>query len=225
MACAPSDKKGAGPWMGGSVDTAAAEPSDTDPAGGQGSDPPDTSDSADTADSGVPADTADPADTGDTDGPPELHGEILDPPTSLPDFTLVDQHGITHTPSDLLGAPTVVWFFRDTASSCTNDACGYRDMQPAFDDIGVRIVGVGPTSVEDNAAWAAALDYQYQIWSDPEAVLGAAYGTESPFDEGNLRHAFVLDADGLAILRYEGAVSVGADPSQVLADCQALFGE
>ena len=52
-----------------------------------------------------------------------------------------------HGPESLQGAPTVVWFFRDTAHACTNDACGYRDLQGEFDALGVRIVAVGPTEV------------------------------------------------------------------------------
>ena len=75
-----------------------------------------------------------------------------------------------------------------------------------------------------SAAWAASLDYDYWIWADTESVLATAYGTESDFDEGNLRHAFLLDDEGQAFLWYEGAVSLGADPRQVLADCTALYG-
>ncbi len=216
---APNDSS---PESKSSISTASADsrpPSDSVSPSDSAA-PDDTSEPVDTADTARPSDTSEPVDSGE---PPPLHGTVLAPPLAPPTFELLDQHAVLHTSDSLTGAPTVVWFFRDTASSCTNDACGYRDMQTAFDDLGVRIVGVGPTSVEDNAAWSTSLDYRYQIWSDPEGVLAAAYDTESEFDEGSLRHAFVLDSTGHAILRYEGAVSVGADPSQVLADCRRMF--
>ena len=78
-----------------------------------------------------------------------------------------------------------------------------------------------------SAAWAASLDYDYWIWADTESVLATAYGTESDFDEGNLRHAFLLDDEGQAFLcdvlrggtPVDGAVRVGANhnPSGVRA--------
>ena len=211
------------------------------PEGAGTAEPVDVESTDDSADSGADtsdtrtdtgADTADDtgADTGDTGAdtgpePSPYTGQELDPPWALPDFTITDQHNVVHGPASLQGAPTVLWFFRDTASACTNDACGYRDLQTEFDALGVRIVAVGPTTVEENADWAASLDYHYLIWADTEGVLATAYNVESDFDEGNLRHAFLLDDSGQAILRYEGAVSIGADPHAVLADCQALFGE
>lgn len=169
------------------------------------------------ADSPVDSPTDSPVDDG-------YRGELLDPPLSAPVFWLINQNNESRDSSFLLGAPTVIWFFRDTANSCTNDGCGYRDMQAEFDALGVRIVAVGPTTPAENADWARRLDYLYEIWSDPEGVLPAAYGAESSFDEGALRHALLLDAEGLARVRHEGSVSLGADPGAVLDDARTLFG-
>lgn len=215
-----------------SADSTTALPhseSDDPPAGDPPADDPSTDSgtpayTGTTDDTGTPVDTGAPSEDSGEPDTPAYHGKTLDPVLPLPDFEVSDQHGVLHGPDSLVGAPTVVWFFRDTASACTNDACGYRDLQADFDALGVRIVAVGPTSVANNAAWAESLDYEYLIWSDAEGVLAAAYGTESDHDEGNLRHAFVLDASGQAFLWYEGAVSLGADPNQVLEDCEAVFG-
>lgn len=160
------------------------------------------------------------------DSPPDdgFRGVVLDPPLSAPVFWLVNQNNESRDSSYFVGAPTVIWFFRDTANSCTNDGCGYRDLQADFDALGVRIVAIGPTTPAENLDWAQRLDYAYEIWSDPDGALPAAYGAESTFDEGALRHAFLLDADGLARLRFEGSVSLGADPLAVLDDARTLFG-
>ncbi len=88
----------------------------------------------------------------------------------------------------------------------------------------MRVVAVGLADPDTTAAWAETLNYDYEIWSDPERVLMDAYGATVTWDEGPLRHAFVLDAEGRAIVRHDGAVSLGADPYEVLEDCVRLFG-
>ena len=109
---------------------AAAE---TDPpvsSGGDAAGDDGVTDTVQEADTGAPPDTGQPEDTGtepeDTgdDPGPRYHGQALDPALPLPDFVVSDQHGVAHGPDTLQGAPTVVWFFRDTANACTNDLLG-----------------------------------------------------------------------------------------------------
>jgi peroxiredoxin len=88
----------------------------------------------------------------------------------------------------------------------------------------VRIVAVGLADPDATAAWAESLEYTYEIWSDPGRALIDGYGASIAWDTSPLRHAFVLDAEGRAIVRHDGAVSLGADPRAVLADCATLFG-
>ncbi len=53
----------------------------------------------------------------------------------------------------------------------------------------------------------------------------AAYGAVAEYDpDAPLRHAYLLDADGSAVLFYEGAVSLGPSAADVLADCELLYG-
>jgi len=90
----------------------------------------------------------------------------------------------------------------------------------------VNIVGVGYAEPEVNEAWAAAEGYAFELWTDRDRVLAESYGAVADFDpDSPLRHAYLLDAEGQAVLFYEGAVSVGPPASQVLADCQLLYGE
>jgi peroxiredoxin len=84
----------------------------------------------------------------------------------------------------------------------------------------VRIVGAGFGTPESNAGWAASLDYLYELWSDEERVLANHYGVLSFADDQPLRHAYLLDEEGRAVLFYEGAVSLGADPHDVLEDAE-----
>jgi len=89
----------------------------------------------------------------------------------------------------------------------------------------VRIVAAGFASPEETTAWADRLGYSYEIWTDADQVLATHYDVMVDWEEVPLRHAYILDGEGRAVLFHQGAVSVGADPNQVYQDCKALFGE
>ena len=89
----------------------------------------------------------------------------------------------------------------------------------------MRIVAVGLAAPDATAAWAENLGYAYEIWTDTERALIEGLGAASAYEDTPMRHAFILDAEGRAIVRHDGAVSLGADPHGVLADCVTLFGE
>lgn len=95
-----------------------------------------------------------------------------------------------------------------------------------FTELGVEVVGVGWTDPAANAAWAGRMGYTYELWSDADRVLSTHYDAVAAWDESApLRHAWILDGDGMAVVFHEGGVSMGADPAGVLADCATLFGE
>lgn len=89
----------------------------------------------------------------------------------------------------------------------------------------MRLVAVGSSAVDANASWAAGHAFRFEVWSDPEGAIIDGYGVRSEWDTAPLRDAFILDATGRAIVHHEGAVSVGASPWDVLADCTLLFGD
>jgi hypothetical protein len=71
-------------------------------------------------------DTAGPDDTADTAGPDGsadsaysdgLLGARIDPPLAPPVFAVLDMGGAPRTEADLLGHPTVLWFFREAEGS------------------------------------------------------------------------------------------------------------
>ncbi len=47
----------------------------------------------------------------DSDEPPALTGQPPENPVPLPDFAALNQDGEPRGPQDLLGQPTVIWFF------------------------------------------------------------------------------------------------------------------
>lgn len=74
-----------------------------------------------------------------------------------------------------------------------------------------------------NRSWADNLGYEYELWSDADTVLLSHYEALPSTESQPLRHAYILDDQGRARIHHVGAVSLGADPQQVLEDCQTLL--
>lgn len=88
----------------------------------------------------------------------------------------------------------------------------------------MRLVAVGSSTVDANAGWIAIHDFRFEVWSDPNGDIIDGYGVRTDWDTAPMRDAFILDETGHAIVHHEGAVSIGASPWDVLADCEMLFG-
>ena len=74
--------------------------------------------------------------------------------------------------------------------------------------------------------WIDDQNFQYEVWTDADRDLAVYYGAAAD------RNAFipdrvtvVLDADGEWLLEYTSNTSSVGHTDDVLADCQALFGE
>jgi peroxiredoxin Q/BCP len=155
-----------------------------------------------------------------------LHGTR--PPSSVgmpPSFQATAHDGTARGPRDLLGQPTVLWFFpAANTSGCTVEGCGYRDHFDDFQALGVRIVGVSFTDLETNRAWVESQGFQYEIWRDDGKQLAMYYGAAAaPSDAYPKRRTRVLDANGAVVLEYNDKIVVGAHPEEVLADVRLMF--
>ncbi|HEY0797775.1 MAG TPA: peroxiredoxin, partial [Candidatus Baltobacteraceae bacterium] len=63
---------------------------------------------------------------------------------SVPDFSLLDQDGLTVGRAALLArGPLVLYFYpKDETPGCTKEACAFRDAYADFSDAGATVVGV-----------------------------------------------------------------------------------
>lgn len=83
----------------------------------------------------------------------------------------------------------------------------------------MSIVGIGFADPATNTAWAAAQGYGFELWTDDERSLVTAYDAVADWDpDAPLRHAYLLDDQGRAVLFFEGAVSLGPAAADVLQD-------
>lgn len=121
----------------------------------------------------------------------------------------------------------MLWFFPAAATSgCTVEGCGYRDLHPEFEALGVEIVGVSFTDVDVNHAWAVDQGFSYEIWHDDDRELALYYGAIREKSESYpKRRTRILNAEGEVVVEYNDKIIVGAHPQEVLEDATLLFGQ
>ena len=75
-----------------------------------------------------------------------------------------------------------------------------------------------------NQDWAEQEDYLYEIWTDSDRTLAETYGA---WEEGDFfvgRITVVLGSDGGVRVRYDNDTGQSTHPSEVLEDCELIFG-
>ncbi|MDR5672827.1 thioredoxin-dependent thiol peroxidase [Halalkaliarchaeum sp. AArc-GB] len=151
-----------------------------------------------------------------------------EPGDDAPDFTLQNQDGEPVTLSELDAEYTVVYFYpRADTPGCTTEACGFRDEWDTFAEAGVTVVGISDDPVEDLADFAEKYDLPFDLLSDPDGEVAAAYdsyGEKNMFGntfDGVFRNTYVVDKGGEIVLSYEG-VSPEEHAEEILEDIGSL---
>lgn len=69
-----------------------------------------------------------------------------------PDFTLASDRRGTISLSEFRGQAVVVYFYpKDDTSGCTKEAIEFSQLQPNFDAINTKVIGISPDSIEKHA--------------------------------------------------------------------------
>jgi thioredoxin-dependent peroxiredoxin len=127
-----------------------------------------------------------------------------------PDFTLQDETGAEQTLSEFRGAPVVLYFYpKDDTPGCTTEACNFRDDYSAYQQAGVRIVGVSPDSPKSHAKFKAKFNLPFSLLADVDHRVCEQYGVWGPKKlmgreyEGVYRTTFLIDKDGKVARVFE----------------------
>jgi len=138
----------------------------------------------------------------------------LDVGDRAPDFALGASDGRTYRLSELSGKPVVVaWFPKAFTGGCTVECKSLRlagDLLRRYD---VQYFAASVDRPETNAEFAASLDLDYPILSDPTRETARAWGVldTSGFAQ---RWTFVVGGDG-RILAIDRQVSTGTHGSDI----------
>jgi len=120
-----------------------------------------------------------------------------------PNFELPDQNGDPVKLSDLKGQTLVLYFYpRADTPGCTTQACGVRDRGSEYKEIGARVIGVSPDTVEAVKKFADKFDLDFTLLADADHSVAEAYGTwveKSMYGKkymGVQRATFIIDPAG-----------------------------
>lgn len=92
---------------------------------------------------------------------------LIDPGQKAPAFSLPDQSGRVHALADYRGRQLILYFYpKDDTSGCTAQACAFRDLRPAFEKVGVPVLGVSPDDAKSHAKFAGKYDLPFPLLAD-----------------------------------------------------------
>src|SRR5690625_4929544 len=87
--------------------------------------------------------------------------------SQLPAFTAQTNHGEINS-QELVGTPFVLYFYpRDSTPGCTNEARDFQANLPAFEKLGVKIIGVSRDSIKSHERFAERQELTFALISDP----------------------------------------------------------
>ncbi|MDQ4215441.1 thioredoxin-dependent thiol peroxidase [Microbacterium capsulatum] len=133
-----------------------------------------------------------------------MTAQRLEPGTTAPDFTLLDQDGKPFPLADLRGRKTIVYFYPAAMTpGCTTEACDFRDSLSSLQGAGYAVVGVSKDEPAKLKQFAERDGLTFPLLSDADLVVHNAYGVwgekknYGKVIEGVIRSTFVLDEQGV----------------------------
>ncbi|MHC2999277.1 thioredoxin-dependent thiol peroxidase [Microbacterium sp. HJ5] len=127
----------------------------------------------------------------------------LEPGTSAPDFTLVDQDERPVSLASLHGGNVILFFYPEAMTpGCTTEACDFRDSLAPLQAAGYTVLGISRDEPEKLRRFRERDGLTYDLLSDPDHAVHEAYGAwgeklnyGKPVT-GVLRSTFVIDGEG-----------------------------
>ena len=140
-----------------------------------------------------------------------------------PAFSLPSDDGGRVSLKELRGKPVVLYFYpKDDTSSCTTEACEFRDSWRSVRATGAVILGVSPDGVASHRKFKAKFKLPFPLLADEDHAVAEAYGAwgeKSMYGRkymGVLRSTFVIDGKGRIVRIFEKVKAKG-HAAQVLA--------
>jgi thioredoxin-dependent peroxiredoxin len=129
--------------------------------------------------------------------------QVIEPGNDAPDFELPDQDGRPVKLSDFRGQPVVVYFYpKADTPGCTVQACGVRDHERDYAELGATVLGISPDPVAKVKKFHDKEELNFALLADEGHHVAEAYGTwaeKSMYGRtyfGVERTTFILDAAG-----------------------------
>ncbi len=146
----------------------------------------------------------------------------------FPAFSLPGSDGATWSLKALAGTPFVLYFYpKDMTPGCTTESCNFRDLQPDFTKLGVKVFGISPDSLDSHAKFIAKENLNFVLLADTEKELALKLNVwveKTNYGKtymGIERSTFLVGADG-ALVREWRKVKVDGHVDEVAAAVKEL---
>ncbi|MCS6874982.1 MAG: thioredoxin-dependent thiol peroxidase [Pyrinomonadaceae bacterium] len=120
-----------------------------------------------------------------------------------PDFEATNQHGQKIRLSDFRGKRVVLYFYpKDDTPGCTKEACSFRDASQAYEQRGIKILGVSTDDEKTHQKFASKYSLPFDLLADVDKSIVNAYGVygeKSLYGRkyfGTNRTTFLIDEEG-----------------------------
>ncbi len=142
---------------------------------------------------------------------------------SLPDLTLKNIEGTKLRLLDFLGQYLVIYFYpKDNTPGCTKEACEFRDNYDDFEKEGARVFGISGDSVASHQKFAARLNLNFDLLSDPKRQAEKAFGVpRNLFGLLPGRVTFIFSKEGKLIKSINSATNPKLHQIEALKAIQA----
>jgi peroxiredoxin Q/BCP len=145
-----------------------------------------------------------------------------------PAFTLTADDGKKVKLSDLKGSPVVLYFYpKDDTPGCTKEACAFRDRQAEMKQLGAKVLGVSPDTVESHVKFRDKFNLNFPLLADPDHAVAEKYGAwreKNMYGKKSMgiqRSTYLIDADG-KVAKVWQRVQVDGHDDDVVEALKAL---
>lgn len=139
-----------------------------------------------------------------------------------PDFSLLNQDEKEIKLSDFLGQKVVLYFYpKDNTSGCTNQACGFRDINEDLKNMNVKILGISRDKPKSHRNFIEKYGLNFDLLADPDKLVHDLYGImkeKKMYGKtvmGVSRDTYIIDEEG-KILEILRGVKAKDNPQDVL---------
>ncbi len=142
----------------------------------------------------------------------------------VPDFSALNDQGVTVSLSDFKGKKLVVFFYpKANTPGCTAEACNLRDHYTLLKERGFELLGVSADPVKKQAQFKNKYEFPFPLLADEDKTVINAFGVWGPKKfmgrtyDGIHRMTFVIDEQGI-VQRVIDKVKTKDHAAQLLED-------
>lgn len=124
--------------------------------------------------------------------------------STVPTFSLKDQHGKLFHSGELIGKKAMVIYFypKDNTPGCTKEACQFRDSYEAFTDLGAEVIGISVDSEKTHLKFATKYSLPFVLLADTDKKVRRLFKVTNNLLLVPGRETFVVNKEGQIIMAF-----------------------